>query len=150
MKTIKVDVSDLGRMLPVLTVRRACAYSVRLVDVPHEVSNVQFSAVRRDGEVLNPVPCSQVKLGEWKASLPATLFSSEGRGDYEVWGLNPDGGTCALGRGVLLIAPFASGDALPVAPDGRQIITAIPDRSGRLHNVVAEEVDGEYTWIIED
>lgn len=150
MKQILVDVTRLGLPLAPIDVRRACGYSVRFLGVPRDVSRVQVTVVKADGTALNPVPCSMDPACTWTVKLPAVLFPATGHGVYEVWGLDADGEKCALGRGTLTVRPFESGDMLPVSPSGAQIITAIPDASGRLHKVVAVEVDGEYTWQIED
>lgn len=150
MKEIKIDVSRLGFPVDPVSVRRGCAYSVRFRGVPREVTRVQVSVVAPDGSVLNPVPCSERSGFVWQADFPPVMFSSVGNGYYEVWGLNEAGEKCALGRGTLAIRPFESADAIPVSPSGAQIITAIPDASGRLHKVVAVEIDGEFTWQIED
>ena len=150
MKEIKIDISRLAFPLAPIDVRRACAYSVRFQGVPRDVTNVQVTVIGADGVALNPVPCSMRAGFVWHANFPPVLFPAVGSGFYEVWGLNESGEKIALGRGVLTVRPFESADMLPVSPSGAQIITAIPDASGRLHKVVAVEVDGEYTWQIED
>ena len=150
MKMIRVDVERLALPLATIDVRRASAYPVRISGVPLEVSNVQLTVISVEGGAFNPIPASIDAEGTWKVKLPPMMFPTVGCCHYEVWGLDSDGDKFALGRGAIAVRPFESGDMTPVSPTGRQIVTAIPDRSGRLHNVVAEEVDGEYTWVIED
>lgn len=150
MKEIKIDVSRLGFPIAPVAVRRGCAYSLRFSGVPREVTRVQVSVIAPDGAALNPVPCSERSGFVWQADFSPVVFPAAGNGFYEVWGVNEAGEKFALGRGVLTVYPFDSADMLPVSPSGAQIITAIPDASGRLHKVVAVEVDGEFTWQIED
>lgn len=150
MKLIRVDVERLALPLATIDVRQACAYPVRISGVPREVSNVQLTVISVEGGAFSPIPASIDAEGTWKVKLPPMMFPAVGCCHYEVWGLDSDGDKFALGRGAIAVRPFESGDMTPVSPTGRQIVTAIPDRSGRLHNVVAEEVDGEYTWVIED
>ena len=150
MKLIRVDVERLALPLATIDVRRACAYPVRISGVPRAVSNVQLTVISVDGDAFNPIPASIDAEGNWKVKLLPMMFPAVGCCHYEVWGLDSDGDKFALGRGCIAVRPFESGDMTPVSPTGRQIVTAIPDRSGRLHNVVAEEVDGEFTWVIED
>lgn len=150
MKLIRIDVERLALPLATIDVRRACAYPVRISGVPREVSNLQITVISVEGNAFNPIPASIDAEGNWKVKLPPMMFPAVGCCHYEVWGLDADGDKFALGRGCIAVRPFESGDMTPVSPTGRQIVTAIPDRSGRLHNVVAEEVDGEYTWVIED
>lgn len=151
MKTIKIDTANLSFPLHAFDVRRGCAYSVLFRDVPREIYAVQVTVIAPDGTQYNPVPCSLGSDGSWKANLSPLLFPNTGRGKYEVWGLNEAGEMFALGVGTIRIGDFESAELNPVSPTGKQIITAIPDRSGQLHNVYAVETeDGEYTWVIED
>lgn len=150
MKEILINVEKIDFPIAPIGVRCGCAYSVQFRNIPNDITNVQFSVIGADGKALNPLPCSLRTGFVWKVDVPGYMFPFVGSGFYEVWGMNESGEKVALGRGVLTVRPFESANMLPVSPSGAQIITAIPDASGRLHKVVAVEVDGEYTWQIED
>ena len=149
-RKIPIKGNSMSQHLPTLNVAQACTYSVAFTEIPFEISAVQITVIKADGTPLNPIPLSSKGNGEWEAKLPPVYFPSVERMSYEIWGLNTDNDIVAIGYGIVNVKKFCSGNMFPVSPSGAQIITAIPDASGRLHKVVAVEVDGEYTWQIED
>lgn len=150
MKTIRTNSGNIHKPLSTLDAFQGCALTALFTDIPDCLSAVQVTVITPKGEILESVPATQKMPGEWIVHIPPFYFDAVGCGEYEVWALNCADERTAIGKGKLCVMRFASADMTPVSPTGRQIVTAIPDRSGRLHNVVAEEVDGEYTWVIED
>jgi hypothetical protein len=104
-----------------------------------------------DGSRFVPAVCECDGNGDWFADIAGLCFPDAGEAEYQVGMVNAEGRPYAGGKGKIVVTKFdpITGIGEPL-PDGKYLIASIPDDDGVAHRVVAVQVDGEWTWKMED
>lgn len=147
---IHIDPKNLGRRLETIQPMQLCNFRLMIVGVPSDMAKVSVAIYRPDGERFEAIPCTQDDNGDWYAVVSGACFPNAGEAKYQIGMFDAEDAPYGGGVGKSVITafdPMAGGEPLP---DGRVLVTEIPDSSGVAHKIVAVQVDGEWTWQIAD
>lgn len=143
-----VDARHLGKPLPPMEARQFASFVLRVCGAPDDATDLFARVFKPDGGYFD-IPASRNGNGDWTARIIGTCFPNVGGGFYELHATDADGNPTALGRGRAVVMPFSVGGNA-IQPGENVSVAVLPDQTGALHQVVAVNIDGEWTWEVRD